>query len=55
MGEQLGGLKRTVYCGALREEHVGQAVTIMGWAATRRDLGGVIFIDVRDREGICQV
>lgn len=55
MGEQMGGLRRTGYCGALREEHVGQTVTFMGWAATRRDLGGVIFIDLRDREGLCQV
>jgi aspartyl-tRNA synthetase len=55
VGEQLGGWKRTLYCGTLREEHVGQAVTVMGWADTRRDLGGVIFIDLRDREGICQV
>jgi aspartyl-tRNA synthetase len=55
MAEPLGDLTRTHYCGALREEHVGQTVTVLGWADTRRDLGGVIFIDVRDREGICQV
>jgi aspartyl-tRNA synthetase len=55
VAEALGDLERTHYCGALREAHVGACVTIMGWAATRRDLGGVIFIDLRDRSGICQV
>jgi aspartyl-tRNA synthetase len=55
MAEALGDLTRTHHCGALRDAHVGQTVTVMGWAATRRDLGGVIFIDLRDREGLCQV
>ncbi len=47
--------KRTVYCGRVSEEQLGQKITLKGWVQKRRDLGGVIFIDLRDREGIVQV
>jgi len=51
----LPGQRRTHFGGTLRPEDVGKRVKLAGWAATRRDLGGVVFIDLRDREGICQV
>lgn len=46
---------RTVYCGQLKLSHVGQEVTLCGWVNRRRDLGGLIFIDLRDRQGVVQV
>lgn len=48
-------LKRSHGCGELTKEHAGQEVTLMGWVDTRRDLGGVVFIELRDRSGLLQV
>ena len=48
-------LKRTIYCGALRESAIGRVETVTGWVQAKRDMGGVVFIDLRDREGVLQV
>ena len=53
--ESLGDWKRTHDCGALGEDHLGDEVVRMGWVTTRRDHGGVIFVDLRDRYGMTQV
>lgn len=55
MAEFMQELRRTDYCGTLRMESVGKEVVLMGWAQKRRNLGSLIFVDVRDRSGICQV
>ncbi len=55
MAETLKGLKRTDYCGVFRKEDAGREVTVCGWAQRQRDLGQLIFIDLRDRTGIVQL
>ncbi|TRW28312.1 aspartate--tRNA ligase [Criibacterium bergeronii] len=53
--DKLNGLKRTIYCAELRPADIGKEVVVMGWIQRSRDLGSLIFADVRDRSGICQI
>lgn len=55
MNDTLGSWKRTHYCGSVTAELLGQDVCVMGWVQRRRDHGGLIFIDLRDREGVLQL
>ena len=55
MAESIKGLKRTAYCGDFRAEHEGREVTVFGWVQRQRDLGQLIFIDLRDHTGIIQL
>lgn len=53
--ENIKGLKRTCYAGELRSSDIGKEVVLMGWVQKKRNLGGLVFVDLRDRGGICQV
>mgnify|MGYP000511983769 CR=1 FL=1 len=53
--DTMTGLKRTNYCGDLCMQDVGKAVTVCGWVQRQRDLGALIFVDLRDRTGIVQL
>ena len=55
MAELMGELRRSHYCGALRDTDIGSTVTVMGWVQRKRDLGSLIFIDLRDRTGLVQL
>ncbi|MRR07518.1 MAG: aspartate--tRNA ligase, partial [Deltaproteobacteria bacterium] len=55
MVDFLGDWKRSRYCGTLSADDIGSEVVLMGWAMRRRDHGGLVFVDLRDREGLAQI
>ena len=55
MAESIQGLKRTMRCGEVKESDIGRVVTLMGWVQKRRNLGSLIFVDLRDRSGLMQI
>ena len=55
MAESMVGLKRTHRCTEVSAANIGETVTVMGWVQTRRNLGALIFVDLRDRSGILQM
>ncbi|WP_346929824.1 aspartate--tRNA ligase [Clostridium sp.] len=55
MGESLNGLKRNIMCGEVRESNISEKITVMGWVQRKRNLGSLVFVDLRDRTGLLQV